>query len=87
MDMTDDLRTIREIWGENGNFWIKVGVNGVEKIDVYREAGQMGYVPWFAIWEKGEISQRINAQFLEGITYEIVAFQSLKDKLKEAGKC
>jgi len=56
----DDKRTVREIsWPENSS--LTVGINGVTRIEVYREAGHMGYVPWIAIYRGDAVHYRVHA--------------------------
>ena len=45
----------------------KVGSNGVERITVVMEYGQMAEVPWFAVWKDGKVKAKYNGAMLEGI--------------------
>ena len=40
------------------------GRNGVEKITVVLEKGQMAFVAWFAVWKNGEIFCKHNGAHL-----------------------
>jgi hypothetical protein len=66
----DDPRPIKRIWiaGPTDEAYA-VGSNGVTKIDVYAEAGQMGYVPWFAIYNGGQIASRVNGAHILSVQY------------------
>jgi len=44
-----------------------VGRNGVEKITVVMEDGQMSGVPWFAVWKDGEVNAKYNGAMIEGV--------------------
>ena len=70
-DMLHDPRTIKAVWvpGEEGEGWI-IGRGKVDKIEVYGEPGQEAFVPWFAIWVDGKISQRVNAAMIENVVYK-----------------
>jgi len=65
-----DPRVIEALWlpNEGNPSWV-VGKGGVDKIEVYGEVGQEAYVPWFAVWEKGEIRMRVNAAAVETVVY------------------
>jgi hypothetical protein len=45
-----------------GTSFIKVGTNGVTKIEAYREYGWGEYVPWLAIWKGDNLHMRTAAQ-------------------------
>lgn len=65
--MLDDNRLIEAVcyldasYGES----FKVGRSSCTKIEVYREAGQCGYVPWVAIFIGDELQRRVPATALE----------------------
>ena len=64
----DEAREIAGVfWESDGSY--TVGKCGVTKIEAYREAGQCGYVPWFAIWRGSKLIQRVNGAFLAGVSY------------------
>ncbi len=46
---------------------IKVGVDGVEKITVVMENGQMSSVTWFAVWKNGKIVQKCNSAHIDTV--------------------
>ena len=39
-----------------------------EKITVIMEAGQMSYVPWFAVWRNGKVTDKYNGALLSSVT-------------------
>jgi len=41
-----------------------VGIDGVTKIDLYHENGQMGYVPWLAIYKGDFLYARMDASHM-----------------------
>ena len=59
--ITDDERPIVWISWSDGNAFIKVGQQGVTKIEAYEEAGQMGWVPWLKVYAGDVVTQRIDA--------------------------
>lgn len=46
-----------------------VGHNGVTRISVYMELGQMAMVPWFNVWSGDEVICRVNAAFVSTVEY------------------
>lgn len=50
-----------------GDERVVVGCNGVEKITVVMENGQMAGVPWFAVWKNGKIAMKHNGVFVESV--------------------
>ena len=72
MDYTDlefkDGQEVQGIFWPNEG-WCKVGQNGVEKITVVMECGQMARVPWFAVWINGKINDKYNGAMLEGVSF------------------
>ena len=72
LSMLDDGREIECIyWEPDGEIRIddRGGVSGVTRIECYREAGQGGYVPWFAVWKHEHLVQRVNAAQVTGVVY------------------
>lgn len=68
--MMDDSR---QIWSirVDGNLW-QCNFKGVADIKVYREGGEMGYVPWFAIYDNSlEIKERVNGKMVIEVVYAI----------------
>ena len=49
----------------------KVGKDGVDKITVDYEAGQMAAVPWFVVWKGGAVWRRYNAAMIEEVEYRV----------------
>lgn len=64
----DDPRTITTV-SVDGYSW-NVGQNGITRIVVYQERGEMSYVPWFAIYCGEMITERINGKMVMGVQYE-----------------
>lgn len=52
----DDPRKVDFIYWEGSSF--EVGRDGVTRLEVYREAGQCGYVPWVAVYVGEELRWR-----------------------------
>ena len=76
LSMMDDGREIECIyWEPNGEIRIddRGGVAGVTRIECYREAGQGGHVPWFAVWKGEHLMQRVNAAQVAGVVYSNAA--------------
>ena len=72
LNMMDDGRQIECIYFEpSGVIRIDAvgGVAGVTRIECYREAGQGGHVPWFAVWKGEHLMQRVNAAQVTGVVY------------------
>ena len=67
MQMFDDKREIIRIFTE-AHSWI-VDRDGVDKIEICKEAGECGYVPWFAIHIEGEIASRVNGKYVVFVGY------------------
>ena len=66
--LLDDTREIKCVyWHPDGA--LTVGSFGVTKIEAYREAGQGGYVPWFAVWKGDFLYQRVNGATVTGVEY------------------
>jgi hypothetical protein len=64
--LLDDKRKIELIEVAGGDvYYSEKG-----KIVPYREAGEMGYVPWFEIWEGNNLKSRINGRFVVAVMYE-----------------
>lgn len=49
------------------NYYITSGQNGVDKIAVVMEYGQLAGVPWFAVWKRGKIASKHNAQYVVSV--------------------
>ena len=43
----------------------------VDKIEAYGEPGEYCALPWFALWEDGQIIARINAMAVSDVHYRI----------------
>ena len=69
--MKDDARPIQPltIAGEGGAWWA-VGRDGITKIEVYLENGQMAQVPWLAVYRGDSIATRVNCAAVEWIDYK-----------------
>jgi len=66
----EDERPIKSIlWSGPEEAHYRVGVGGVEKIEAYQESGDMAYVTWFAVWINGEIANRVNAAYIDTVSY------------------
>lgn len=46
---------------------ICVGSNGVEKITVVTEPGQMARVPWLAVWRNGKVDSKHNMAHIASV--------------------
>jgi hypothetical protein len=57
---------LQVIWAPGGEA-ARVGRNGVEKITVVMEDGQMARVPWFAVWKNGKIAMKHNGALVESV--------------------
>lgn len=73
MTTRKDHRAITSLvidYGQRVHDWNPiVGSNGVTKIAVYDEYGEMSYVPWFAIYVGEEIVWRVNAKYVVEVCY------------------
>lgn len=47
---------------------IEKGVNGIERIEVVMEPGQMAQVPWFVAWGGGKPLGKYNSAFVKFVT-------------------
>ena len=45
------------------------GKNGVEKITVSMESGQMALIPWFCIWREGKIDSKHNGALIANVYF------------------
>lgn len=66
--MFDDDRPIQSLVFEQGE-GITVGKSGVTKIEAYRECGELGYVPWFAVFRGDVVIRRENGKFVSSVLY------------------
>jgi hypothetical protein len=60
--LTEDKRPIKSISSDEGRYTLKIGQDGITKIEVYEEMGQMTYIPWIAIWKGDVLSIRMDVQ-------------------------
>lgn len=60
VSVMDDQRPIESLWA--GDAVYTVGINGVTRIECYREAGQGGYVPWFTVYSGSFLAVRLSGQ-------------------------
>ena len=65
--MVDDKRLIKQIFKEYASY--NVGRNGITKIEIYQEPGQMGYVNYAALFRGDSIYARIDLSGW-GVVYE-----------------
>lgn len=70
MKLNEDDREIKAIhFPESGSF--VMGQMGVDRITTYTEHSNNEYgQPWFAIWWQGKIKHRINAAYVQIVSYE-----------------
>ena len=72
LSMMDDGREIECIYFEPDGL-IRTDASGGKaggtRIECYREGGQGGYVPWFAVWAHEHLVQRVNAAHVTGVIY------------------
>lgn len=61
-DILEDKRKIALIDGPD--IYAAVGENGITDIVVYKEAGEMAYVPWLAVYKGREILFRLPARMV-----------------------
>ncbi len=69
--MFDDPREIVSIIVEGARY--QVGWRDCTKIEYTEEGGEMGTVPWFAVWFTGDDiwpSKRINGKFVVEVNYK-----------------
>ena len=64
--LANDIKQISGIYGKDGTWSIEIGRNNTGKIEAYLEDG---YTPWFAIYKDGMIVSRVNAAFVETVSY------------------
>ena len=62
-----DIRGIYSI--QAGGAIYEIDCGGVTDIVPYMEPGQGAYVPWFAVFEDGQITARVNAAYVSQVTY------------------
>lgn len=65
--------TFKEGQDVHALFWqndssIMVGEDGVERITVSMEYGQMAGVPWFIVWRNGKMESKHNAAYVESVS-------------------
>jgi len=70
----DDKREISAIWlvvfdNLHKNV-MRVGDDGITKIEVYAEYGQMAGAPWLAVYKGEHLLVRMNAAHVEGVEYK-----------------
>jgi len=67
----EDMRKIKRLWFPgSGRPAILVGANSVTHIEPYSENGQMEAVPWFAIYHRDVIMERVNAAHVASVEYQ-----------------
>lgn len=67
-----DTRRIKGLFFPSSeNFEPRIIVNGndITKIEVYEEYGPGDFYPWFAVYNGDEITQRVNAVYVESVIY------------------
>ena len=69
MEFHENLQTIVSVWGDDGQAGATVGIDGVTRITVCREAGNGAMVPWFAVWKTRHLHAKLNAQHMTQVTY------------------
>lgn len=73
MGITSDKRSISSLaidYNQRVHDWNPaVGLSGVTCIAAYDEAGEMAYVPWFAIYVGDEIIWRVNGKYVVEVYY------------------
>ncbi len=65
----EDDRPITMLVFPGGDSYWQVGACDITRIVAYAEAGQSGYVPWFAVYAGEAIMQRVNAAHVEDVRY------------------
>ncbi len=50
--------------------WHRVGENGVTRISVFDENGEMAHVPWFEVWKGNALYARVNAKYVCEVRYQ-----------------
>jgi len=66
----DDEREIAGIYSSiMQQSWI-VGYDEVDRIVVYGERGEYGFIPWFEIWVNGELMHRISGAEITSVDYK-----------------
>lgn len=69
-EMFDDQREITSIGlAPDNSCHIYVGEFGVTAIRVYREPGEMSYVPYFAVYRGDTIDVRFNGKYVSSVSY------------------
>ena len=63
--LANEERPISGLYGPNGEWQITVN-DDFEPIVAYLEDDNS---PWFAVFRKGQINQRINARWVEAVVY------------------
>ena len=64
----NDDRPIKSITFEDDSVF-QVGVSGIDSITAYEEYGQYSMITWFSIFRNGEITQRVNGQYIATVSY------------------
>lgn len=67
MNITKDQRTILHIIGDGDYFG--VGSGNCTLIEAYDELGEMGYVPWFKVWNGTKLIARVNSKYVKFVYY------------------
>ena len=68
--MMDDKRPIQGLFFDDAQgTQLVVGSDGVTKIEVYGENGEMALVPWFSVYRGEVISVRVNAARIGSVAY------------------
>lgn len=58
LPMIEDKRPIKQIFREYASY--TVGLNGITKIELYQEPGQMGYINYAALYMGDNIFARVD---------------------------
>ena len=73
-DFKEGQDNIKAIWYVDGSC-VKVADNGVDKISVIIENGQMAGVPWFGVWNKGVLKSKHNGAHIACVEF----FQTMEE--------
>ena len=48
---------------------LHVGTDGITRIEAYKEAGEMGYILWFAVFCGEDLMKRVNGKYVTLVNY------------------
>lgn len=68
--LSKDVRPIQSLVMFEAQNAHEVGRDGITRISVVDETGEMAYVPWFEVWKGDALYCRTNAAYVSEVYYQ-----------------